>query len=229
MTLEAKADPPHSGSVSGRLRLGAFRRPARLAVLGRFSWGLADQAVSSLTNVVINLLLVRTLDAAEFGAFGLAYVSYGFILNCSRGLATEPFMVRFSGTDIQLWRRAAAQCSGTALLVGLVAGVCLLMPLVVSKGITAMGLAGLGLTLPMLMLQDSWRYCFFALGKGYHAFLNDLTWAVFLVPSLIILRKTGHTSVFLVVCVWGASAGAAAIFGIFQTKVVPSLPARRPG
>ncbi|MDR2986820.1 MAG: hypothetical protein LBV34_18475, partial [Nocardiopsaceae bacterium] len=71
-------------------------RPAS-GVGRRFGWGLADQAVSSLTNFAVSLYVARTLGAVQFGAFALAYVTYSFVLNASRGLATDPLLVRFSG------------------------------------------------------------------------------------------------------------------------------------
>ena len=39
----------------------------------RFGWGLADQAVSSLTNFAVSLYVARSLGAVQFGAFSLAY------------------------------------------------------------------------------------------------------------------------------------------------------------
>src|SRR5213078_1807930 len=85
----------------------------------RLSWGIADQAVSSLTNFAVTIYVARVLGATQFGAFSLAYVTYAFALNASRGLATDPLMVRFSGTDLPTWRRAVASCTGTATVVGL--------------------------------------------------------------------------------------------------------------
>jgi hypothetical protein len=92
----------------------------RHQAIRRLSWGVADQIVSSLTNFVIGIYVIRALGAAQFGAFSLAYVTYGFALNASRGLATDPLMVRFSGTDVPTWRRAVASCTGTAACTGLV-------------------------------------------------------------------------------------------------------------
>ena len=63
----------------------------------RLGWGVADQAVSSLTNFVVVLLVARSLGAVQFGAFSLAYVTYGFALNASRGLATYPLMSGSAG------------------------------------------------------------------------------------------------------------------------------------
>jgi hypothetical protein len=72
-------------------------------------------------------------------------------------------------------------------------------------------------------LQDSWRYAFFALGKGQHAFINDLVWAALQIPALVILKVTGHGQVFWFVLAWGAAAGVGAMVGSLQGKVLPSL------
>ena len=92
----------------------------------RLGWGVADQAMSSISNFAVNIYIARTLGAVQYGAFGLAYVTYGFMLNASRGLATDPLLVRFSGTHPPIWRRAVASCTGTATVVGLVVGTCAL-------------------------------------------------------------------------------------------------------
>ena len=42
----------------------------------RLGWGVADQAVSSLTNFAVNIYIARELGAVEYGAFSLAYVTY---------------------------------------------------------------------------------------------------------------------------------------------------------
>ena len=73
------------------------------------------------------------------------------------------------------------------------------------------------------MLQDSWRYSFFALGRGSQAFLNDIIWAVTLLPALLLLRVTGHASVFWFVSAWGAAATVAAAVGPLQARVMPRL------
>ena len=82
-------------------------------------------------------------------------------------------MVRFSYADLPTWRRAVVNCTGTAAGVGLAsAHACLRWPRssAVRPGWPS---SRLGLTLPGLMLQDSWRFSFFAVGRGSQAFLND--------------------------------------------------------
>ena len=163
---------------------------------GRLSWGVADQAMASLSNFVLSLYVARTLGAEQFGAFSLAYVTYGFAINASRGLSIDPLLIRFSGTVLPIWRRAAAGSTGTALLVGLVAGSCSLAAGRLVGGATGLAFIALGLTLPGLLVQDSWRYSFFALGRGQLAFVNDTIWTMLLIPSLVFVKMSGHANVF---------------------------------
>jgi len=179
--------------------------------------------MSSLTNFALSIYVVHTLGAAQFGAFSLAYVTYGFALNASRGLSTDPLMVRFSGMSLPVWRRAVADCTGTAVAVGLATGALVLAAAGVLHGAAGAAFLALGLTLPGLLLQDSWRYSFIALGRGSQAFLNDTIWALTLLPALALLRATGHASVFWFVFAWGATAAIAAAAGPWQAGVMPRL------
>ena len=183
--------------------------------------------VSSLTNSFVSIYIARELGAVQFGAFSLAYVTYAFALNASRGLATDPLLVRFSGADLPTWRRAVAGCTGTAAVVGVATSACVLAAAAVLHGTTRTAFLALGLTLPGLLLQDSWRYCFFALGRGRQAFLNDVVWAAALVAALFYLRATGRASVFWFVLAWGAAAAVGAAMGPLQARVVPRVSEAR--
>ncbi len=193
------------------------RRVAR-----RFGWGLADQMVSSLSNAALSFYVARVLGATAFGAFSLAYVTYSFALNASRGLATDPLLVRFSGAQHTVWRRAVAKCTGTALVVGMVTGASSLAAAAVLSGTARLAFLALGLTLPGLLLQDSWRYAFFAVGRGSQAFLNDAVWTLAIVPPMLFLRFTHHSTVFLFVLAWGLAATVAACVGPIQARVIPN-------
>jgi O-antigen/teichoic acid export membrane protein len=198
--------------------------------LGRFSgirrrlgWGLADQAVSSLTNFAVSLYVAHSLGPTQFGAFSLAYVTYSFVLNASRGLATDPLLVRFSGAELPAWRRAVTSCTGTALATGLVAGLFMIAAAALLHGTSRVAFLAIGLTMPGLMLQDSWRYAFFALGRGSQAFLNDTIWGLVMVPGLLYLRFTHNENVFWFILVWGSAATVAAVVGPLQARVIPRL------
>ncbi len=219
---EGRRSEPAAAAQDVAERKGLVARALR-----RLGWGVADQAMSSLSNSFISIYAARSLPAAEFGAFSLAYVTYAFALNASRGLATDPLVVRFSGADRPTWQRAVASSSGTAAVVGLVAGACVLGVSALLNGTAALAFLALGLTLPGLMLQDSWRYSFFALGKGGQAFLNDSIWVLALLGAVILIRTTHHVNVFWFVLVWGMSGSVAAAAGPIQARVLPRLSGAR--
>ncbi|MGW1726798.1 hypothetical protein ACWCQK_28205 [Streptomyces sp. NPDC002306] len=195
------------------------RRTAKRAMLGRLSWGLADQAASSMTNFAVGIYVARSLGPAAFGVFSLAWVTYGVVLNVSRGLATDPLVVRFSGVSDTAWRGAVARSSGTALGVGAGLGaVCLVIGLGLG-GSVGPAFACLGVVLPTLLLQDAWRYSFFAAGTGQKAFANDLVWGVALIPAMVVAARVGSVAAFVVA--WGASAAVAAGYGCLQSGIRP--------
>ena len=198
---------------------GAGGIRARLA--RRFGWGLADQMMSSLSNAAVSFYVARELGPAQFGAFSLAYVTYSFALNASRGLATDPLLVRYSGTKLAVWRRAIARSTGTSIVVGLVTGLCALIAGVVLGGTLRQAFIALGLSLPGLLLQDSWRYAFFALGRGGQAFINDTIWTISLLPVMVVLKIAHQNTVFWFVLLWGATASVAACIGPLQAWVIP--------
>ncbi|MCP2314620.1 MATE family efflux transporter [Kitasatospora paracochleata] len=198
---------------------------AKRALVGRLSWGLADQAASSMSNFVVGIYVARSLGVTAFGVFSLAWVTYGVVLNVSRGLATDPLVVRFSGVPEASWRGAVARSTGTALGVGAVLGaVCLLVGLGLG-GRVGPAFACLGVMLPGLLLQDAWRFSFFAAGAGRKAFVNDLVWGVALVPAMVVAARVGSVAAF--VLAWGASGAAAAAYGRLQSGIRPRMTGAR--
>lgn len=198
---------------------------ARRALVGRLSWGLADQAASSMTNFAVGIYVARSLGVIAFGVFSLAWVTYGVVLSVSRGLATDPLVVRFSGVPDASWRGAVARSSGTALGVGVAIGVACLVAGLAVGGRVGPAFACLGVMLPGLLLQDAWRYSFFAAGTGRKAFVNDLVWGVALVPALVVAARQGSVAAF--VLAWGASATVAAGYGCLQSGIRPRMSGAR--
>ncbi|MGW3567326.1 hypothetical protein ACWDSL_26300 [Streptomyces sp. NPDC000941] len=198
---------------------------AKRAMVGRLSWGLADQAASSLSNFAVGVYVARSLGPAAFGVFSLAWVTYGVVLNVSRGLATDPLVVRFSGVPDTSWRGAVARSSGTALGVGTALGAACLVVGLALGGSVGTAFAVLGVMLPALLLQDAWRFAFFAAGTGRKAFVNDLVWGVALVPAMVVAARVGSVAAF--VLAWGASAAVAAAYGCLQSGIRPRMAGAR--
>ncbi|MFE9095787.1 hypothetical protein [Streptomyces sp. NPDC007264] len=216
MTTEEEKTTAPAGRAEGT---------AKRAMVGRLSWGLADQAASSLSNFVVGLYVARSLGPTAFGVFSLAWVTYGVVLNISRGLATDPLVVRFSGVPETSWRGAVARSSGTALGVGTAVGAVCLPAGLALGGSVGPAFAVLGVVLPALLLQDAWRYSFFAAGAGRKAFVNDVVWGVALVPAMVVAARTGGVAAF--VLAWGASAAVAAAYGCLQSGIRPRMGGAR--
>jgi O-antigen/teichoic acid export membrane protein len=198
----------------------------RRQVAGRLSWGIADQAMSSAGNFLLGVFVARLLGAASLGALGLAFVAYAIALNCSRALATDAVMVRFSAAGKESWRPAVAAAGGVALLVGAASGaICVALGLVL-KNLSPGSDAGaafiaLGIVLPGLMLQDSWRSAFFAAGEGAKTFLNDTVWTVLMVAVLALGYVADFGGITFAVLVFGGTATVAGLFGMWQARIVP--------
>lgn len=201
------------------------KRTAKRAMVGRLSWGLADQAASSISNFAVGIYVARSLGLAAFGVFSLAWVTYGVVLSVSRGLATDPLVVRFSGVSEASWRGAVARSSGTALVVGGAIGAVCVVAGPVMGGSVGPAFTALGIVLPGLLLQDAWRYSFFAAGAGRKAFVNDVVWGVALIPAMVVAARVDNVAAF--VLAWGGSATVAAVYGCLQSGIRPRLTGAR--
>lgn len=204
--------------------------PGRSAVartLGRLSWGVADQGVSSAKNFLLGVFVATTLGAQSLGALGLVLVTYAIVLQAARGLATDPLMVRCSGVDRDTWRTATAAASATALLVGMLgAVVCLAGGLVLMAEVSGEGgtaFVAMSTCLPALALQDSWRYAFFAAGQGAKACANDAVWGIGLLVLLPVGAPLGLDGIGWAIVAFGLSAAIAAGVGSWQAGLLPDL------
>ena len=68
-------------------------------VARRASWSFGDQALSSLTNFALAVVVARAVTAEEFGAFGLAFSAYLLVLGLVRAVTAEPLLVRASHVE----------------------------------------------------------------------------------------------------------------------------------
>jgi O-antigen/teichoic acid export membrane protein len=203
------------------------RATGRLRIARRLGWGVVDQAVSSLQNFLLGAYIAKSLGPASLGAFALALLAYGIVLNASRGLSTDPLLVRYTGRPDIRWQSAVAASSAVALAVGIIGGLaCIAFGLVLGRvsplNPTASAFFVLGTVLPMLTMQDSWRYAFFASAQGLKAFINDVVWTVAMIVLLVVLETTTDPSLPWALAAFGGSAALAALLGSIQANVVPS-------
>jgi O-antigen/teichoic acid export membrane protein len=200
------------------------RRPKlrRLAgPAGRASWGLADQALSSLSNLAVGVVVARSSTVEDFGVYALAFGGYTIALNVSRAVSTEPLAVRYSGARSPAWQRAVRASTATALLMGFV-GLLIGLAIAAFPGVPSRGvLVAFAVTMPGLLLQDAWRWAFFVVGEGRRAFVSDLIWLLAMLAIFGGLYLTGTASAFTLTLGWGLGAVIAAVAGRFQAGVAP--------
>lgn len=209
------------GASAARALLGASRHTSAR----RVQWGVVDQGVSSLTNLVISLAVARQASAREFGTFSLALTMYVTVLWASRSVTTEPFVVRFTAAPPGHQREAARQAVGAAASVGLLSAGVLVAVGAGGGPLTFRVLAAMGCGMPGLLAQDAFRYVLFAAGRARAAAANDVVWLACQTVVVAVLLATGRASAATFSLAFGASATVAAVVGAWQTGVVPA-PAR---
>jgi O-antigen/teichoic acid export membrane protein len=202
----------------------AEARSSRFSLVARFGWGLGDQLLSSLTNFVLSLFVARSVSLSDLGAFTLAYSAYAISLGAVRAIPGQILVVRHSAVSTELWREGVRGAAGTAVTLGAVVGGGCIVAGVLLGGALRNVLGILGVALPILLMQDVWRYAFFARGRGGAAFLNDLTWAVAMFATFAGLSWTHVSSVAWFTSAWAAAGCVAAGVGLLQLGVTPSGP-----
>lgn len=191
--------------------------------LRRTAWSFVDQAVSSTTNFALGLIAARTLAPDDFGAFGLGFITYLFCLNVIRALCSDPLVVRHSASAGQDRAAAIPGELGAVVLLSAAAGTACIVAGAILPGAVGVAFLAFGVALPGTLVQDAWRYIFFAEGRPRKAAINDLAWAVAQAAAMGAVIVTGHASLFALTVAWGAAAWAAALFGFLQSPLRPSM------
>lgn len=188
---------------------------------GSASWTLTDQALSSLSNAGLSIVVARSVGVEEFGGFSVVLLVFSFAIGLSRTLVTDPLVIRFSAVSTRERRTATGHAAGAAFVLGLVGSAVCLVSAVVLGGTLQTALTALALVLPLILVQDTWRYAFFADGRPAAATFNDLVWTVLQFSAVAVLIALGLDQVEPLVLAWGGSAAAAAVVGAVQARVWP--------
>ena len=187
----------------------------------RAAWSLSDQVVSSASNFLLLLTVIRTSNLSVVGIFSLAYMAFFLVLVSVRGIAMEPLLVRYAFAPVESWRAATSSAVGSAFLlsvgIGLATAIC---------GLVAGGEGGavfvvLAASLPGLLVQDSWRSAFFAHGEPKSACWNDVSLLALQAMAFALLFHLHHLTITFVIGAWGLAALGSALVGIFQAGLLP--------
>ncbi len=201
-------------------RRGALRERTAAA---RGAWGVADQALCSLSNFGLSVVIAHSVGAAGFGAFTLVFAIYAVSLGASQSLVAAPLAIRFSHATLSEWRRGVSLGTGTAALSGVAVGVgCVVVGAVIGGEVGGLLLA-VGTLLPLLLVQDSFRFAFFSLGRPQRSFVNDAAWAAAQGVLFGVLLLRGTNSIAPFVWAWAVPGAAAGLLGCIQARVLPKV------
>jgi O-antigen/teichoic acid export membrane protein len=214
-----RAKSPRQLLALGRRLPDTVRSPAGR----RTRWGIADQAVSSLTNFAVAAVAARAVAPRAFGAFSVALAAYVFVMWLGRALVSEPLVVRFTTADADARRRAGAEALGAAIVVGALTGVVMLAAGALLAGTLGAVVAAMAVCLPALLAQDAYRYLLMAEGRTWSAAWNDTIWFGTQTVLVATLLATGHATAVTLVLAFGVGAAAAAVGGARQAHVIPAL------
>lgn len=182
------------------------------------SWAMADQGMSSLTNFALTIVVLRTMPLAEFGVFSLVFALYQLTLSAGRALVGQPLAIRFSASPAATRDPETKDALGAALIVGMAGVIPIAVAAALTSGPLSEGLIALAVSLPLLLVQDAWRFGFFAAGRPERAFAIDFIWGIGQVLSVAIILVGPGPSLFLYLLGWGLSGAISVVIAAIVTR-----------
>jgi O-antigen/teichoic acid export membrane protein len=215
--------------LSGQTRAAAPTLPRRnlYAAISRAGWNIVDQALSSLTNAALSILVARSVDAHSFGAFAICFTAYSLVIGTNRAFISDPLTIRFSDASNESFRAARSHAVAAAAAVGTAATVVLLGAALTQSGDVRYALLALALTMPGLTVQDALRLSFITEARPRAAAANDFLWGVLQMGGVGALLFAGLSSAAVFVVVWGTAAGLAALYAIVRSEALPAVRGMR--
>jgi O-antigen/teichoic acid export membrane protein len=189
----------------------------------RAGWVVASQALSSISNFGMTLVVAREVDQTAFGWFALAFAAYGLVLSVARAAVGEPLTIRFAAKPIGRDDRIAA-AAGAAAVVGVAGALATLMVGGVTAALGGDGaaLAVMAVALPGVLVQDLWRFAFFTVGTPHRAATNDLLWVITQIVLVLGCIRLDWSSAPALVAAWGLAGAIAAVYGAVQMGRAPA-------
>lgn len=185
---------------------------------------MADQGVSSLSNVVVSIMAAGSLSPEGFGAFAVATVGYFITTGFTRALVGETFLSTYSATSARRRRSLMSDMVGAAAVVSLLAAVVVGVAGVTVGGQGGSALTALAFVLPLLLVQDSWRFAFIV-DRPERALIIDVVWLVSVCAVLPLAPADAGPGWFVVA--WGLTGGLGALASLALSARTLRVPRPR--
>jgi O-antigen/teichoic acid export membrane protein len=203
--------------ASARLRSigGSFGGLRLSGLAGNGAWGLADQALVSLTNFLTMVFLARSMAPSTFGAFVVVYTALLFASNLQTSLITRPLNVLAAPLGSEAYRIYAAYATTAQLLLAIAFTAIALLGAAVAVLLGATTVYALLVALAMALfawqLQEFVRQVWYTRGHIREAFYCDLISYGGQAVLIAGLWSIGHLS------------GAGALYAVAITSALAAL------
>jgi O-antigen/teichoic acid export membrane protein len=186
---------------------------------------VADQAVSSLGNVVLTVIVARSVSPQAFGEYAVLIACYQLLVSSTQAVVGEPLLVAGRRRS----RTAPDAMAGAAVGLALVVGLLALATSQLATVVFGLGPAPacLGLLMPGLLVQDALRYVAFSRIQPVHALISDVVWVTLQFSLTAVVLHAGVYDVWVLIAAWGAPASVSAVLAAVLMRVRPA-PLRSP-
>lgn len=185
-------------------------------------WAITDQAVSSASNYLVLLLIIRVGTLSEVGAYGFAYTAYFLLMSLGRACTLEPLTVRLGNSDPR-WRVEVSTALGLQLGVAVMLGLSTFVLSQLLDGSLSEALLMLALGLCGLLLQDATRLVYFAEMRASAACANDALLLVVQASLYAWSAATVGLSPATLVLGWAGAALVAGCAALVHLRCMPAL------
>lgn len=189
----------------------------------RVGLGLADQALSSVTNFGGTVVAARMLSPGDLGHFAAVGAVYVVALAIARGMINEPVVLGHSQGSSKT-RRELQVAAAAMLVLGSALAVLIASAAFATTGDIRRGLLLLAALLPALLFQDFARFVAMTLRSPARAVALDALWLGLQVVAVVAVETSGRRTSTFALGAWlapGALSGVAG-FALFRIRPMAS-------
>lgn len=186
------------------------------------AWAVADQAISSVGNLTLVVVVARTSTLPSFGAYGVAFSIYLFFCGLCRFTAGTIYTLSLND-DGSCAQRARGGLVGAFVMVGILAAI-LSAPLVALKGSAITDfLLTIGLLMPGLLWVDGIRQAVLSERQPQQACVLDGLWLLVQCVGFLAVHGMQSQSALAYVLAWGGSGTFVALVWAVRNRELPRL------
>ena len=144
-------------------------------------WGLGDQAINSLSSLVLAVMVARESTPEHVGAWAIGYAVYTFVLTITRSSISTTAIISVEGVTVGESSDVRRNPSDIQAVSAAVHSALIVTLLSVPAGLLLGGILGsylviFGLAIPFLIWQDSMRYVTIRRGRLRQTTIVDFVW-----------------------------------------------------